>query len=277
MQQPDGSETEPVFLQLYHGGHVGTYKMILPSREGWIVFDVLSHVQRWRKSNHPNKNIHFHIIAYLSFDDLSKEENGKSCKDSSIKFDQAVSNKTEDKTLLMIYSRDLDVVKFNVSALIEAAEEDYSNARHRRQMASSEPPPQQDPLTRCGKHTLQINLTMFNRIWHLAQISQDALYPRTFNINICGGECDRTLPSFMTAQHSIILYYLHTRNHDTPFSNAVWGQCCAPVTYRSIETLFSLPKGEIRIVTLRDISVEECSCLSILERTEPPQSPTSSR
>jgi hypothetical protein len=274
MKTPAGSVIQPVFLQLYHGGHKGLYKKVNPSREGWIVFDVLSHLQRWRASNHPNKHIHFYVTTYNSIDDLSKEENGKDCNDgSSIQFE--VTNKTngdiDQQPMLMIYTHDLDVVKFNLSAIFAAAEAKGSTGVWRRQSGDShsEVRPTLPPSRGCGKHTLQIDLNTFNQIWRLAQPSQSAIYPMTFDINVCGGNCDRDLPSLYTAQHSIILYYLHTRSHTPPYSNAMWGQCCAPVKYRSIETLISLPNQEFKIVTLRDISVEKCSCMSIL-RTQPP-------
>ena len=268
MRQPDGSDYQPIYLQLYHGQHKGTYKTVTPSREGWIVFDVLSHIQQWRASNHRHrkKNIHFHVLIYTSLDELTKRENGKNCHDSTIQFDQAAINGTNTgdfQPLLMIYSHDLDVIKFNLSA-IEAAETESNDVHRRDTDGNTEARPTQPTMGRCGMHTLQINLTTFNHIWHLAQTSQTALYPRTFNINVCGGSCDRNLPLFAPAQHSIIMYYLHRRSHPTPFGNATWGQCCAPVKYQSIETLFSLPEGEVRIVTLRDISVKRCSCLTIL-------------
>ena len=271
MRQPDGSEIQPVFLQLYHGNHKGTYKRVSPSREGWIVFDVLGHLRQWRttSSHHPNKKIKFYIVTYNSLDDLSKDEKGKNCSESSIQFDQGVED-DDLKPLLMIYSHDFDIVRFNVSALTAAAEEDSDNHAQRRQASSTTATTTQQPdaMSRCRKHELQIGLSTFNRIWHTAQVSQTAIYPSTFNINVCGGDCERHIPSLMTAQNAIILYYLHTNNHQTPISNTVWGQCCAPVRYRSIDTLFSLPEsdGEVRIITLKDISVKECSCLSILDR-----------
>lgn len=277
MKQPDGSDFDPVFLQIYHGGHKGTYKRVTPNREGWIVFDVLGHLQRWRASGHPHKNIHFYIITYRSFNDLSKRENGTNCHNSTIKFDHATASNTTDEDidlqpLLMIYSRDMDVVKFNVSAIIAAAEAQKSKRMQRRQADDGSYSEVTEPtLGGCGKHSLEIGIDTFNTIWQLAQPTQTALYPTTLNIDVCGGSCNTDLPSFLTAQHSIILYYLHTRSHATPYSNAEWSQCCAPVKYGSIEIMFALP-DQIKIDTLRDITVKQCSCMSILRRTQPPTS-----
>jgi hypothetical protein len=286
MQQPDGSNYHPVVLRLHHGRHKGTFKKLSPSREGWIVFDVLSHVNRWRAANHSHKNIHFYIVTYPSLDDMTKDVNGKDCRSSSIKFDQALAedrNTSEiDKDfqpLLMIYSHNLDDIMLNVSALIEAAD-----SKQRRDVSSttsysgvSDATPTPDPMGSCRKHNYEIDRDTFNTIWHLGQSSQDVLVPTTFNIGVCGGDCDRDVPRSL-AQHSIILYYLHLRDHQTPYRNIAWGQCCAPVKYRSVETLFSLPNnGEFRIVTLRDLSVERCSCLTIFRRPPPTDSDDSSR
>ena len=261
VKQPTSVQVpDSVYLRLYHGSRKGSYKIVSPIREGWIVFDVIDEVNQWRSTNRPHKKIHFYIVAYTNLDNLDKGENGKNCQESAIKFNQPsdTDDDTDNQPLLMIYSHDLDVIKFNVSALINNS----TSERHRRQNNELSQP----QVHSCGKHNLQINLTTFNNIWHLGERSQTALFPRTFDINVCGGQCNRDIPN-SSAQHSIILYYLYTRGHTTSYENTPWGECCAPVKYRSIETLFSLPAGEIRIVLLRDMSVEQCSCLNNLQPT----------
>lgn len=278
MKRPSGDLVNLVYLQLYHGRHKGGYKIVYPNREGWIVFDVLDHIRRWRDHGHPNKSIHFYIRTYTSEYDLQKGQNWKACNDSPVQFDQALipgSQNSEDlQPLLMIYSHDLNTVNFNLTALMEAAEanEHLMNKRSDSEYTETSPPtPELEeellPLARmdtCRKHNLQIDLARFNEIWHLAQSSQTALYPTTFDINVCGGGCHRDIP-ITSAQHSFIVYYLHTHVNAQQYRNVIWGQCCAPVKYKNIETLFSLPDGEFRIVTIRDISVEQCTCLTIYQ------------
>ena len=283
MKQPPGDQVTHVYLQLYHGSQLGSYKMVTPNREGWVVFDVLNDVQQWRAANHPHKKIHFYIVVYANEEDHRMGRNGKDCHNSPIKFHQPMSpeedgsDATDDlQPLLMIYSHDLNAVKFNLTALIDAAESERSSTNKRRRSTSSEysstnsdatPTPNSVVMPSCGRRELQIDLDTFNRIWHLSQPRQTALFPTHFNLNICGGNCYRDAP-LLSAQHPFILYYLYTREHAVPHNNTVWGQCCAPVKYKSIETLFSLPKGEVRIVTLKDMSVAQCSCLTILKRPD---------
>ena len=209
MKTPDGSVIDPVYLRLYHGGHKGSYKKVNPSREGWIVFDVLDHLQRWRASNYPHKHIHFYITTYTSFDDLTKGENGKNCHDgSSIQFE--VTNNTsgdiDQQPQLMIYSYDLEVLNFNTTAIKEAAEANESTGVQRCSViySETEPPTLPELSTGCIKHEYEISLDTLNEIWHLAQPSQLAVYPPRLNINVCGGGCNRNLPSRHAAQHSII-------------------------------------------------------------------------
>ena len=259
MRQPTGDQVNSVYLQLYYGNRKGSDKKVSPIREGWIVFDVINEVNQWRMDDHSNGKIHFQIITYTSEVDLARGKNGKNCHKSAIKFNQPSDTDDDDdidnKPLLMIYSHDLDVIKFNVSALIDA----HVGERHRRQYSEL------SPLAHsCGKHNLQINLTTFNNIWQLGEKFQTALQPDYFDINVCGGQCNRDIPN-ASAQHSLILYYLYTRGHTTSYENTNWGQCCVPIKYRSIPTLFDLHEGVIRIVLLRDISVDKCSCLSILQ------------
>jgi hypothetical protein len=269
MKQPSGDLINTLYLQLYHGRQRGSYKKLSPIREGWVVFDVLNEVNQWRDANHPHKKIHFYIIVYSNEDDLIKGKNGRDCSNSLIQFDQPIEG-DDNQPLLMIYSHDLNVARINITALAEATNntQNSTTGRHRRQTVNNGanlPPLRQS----CGKHSLVISLDTLNEIWRLTgRANEHAIFPRSFNINVCAGECSRSIP-LSTAQHSIIAYFLHTRNRDDEilYRNATWGQCCAPVKYRSIETLFSLPRNEVRIVTIKDMSVEQCSCLTILERT----------
>ena len=274
MQQPSGDLINTFYLQLYHGHQSGrhqrgSYKKLSPAREGWVVFDVLDELNQWRDAEHQHKQIHFHIVTYTSEDDFIKGENGKDCHDTSIKFDQPTDSDADNQPLLMIYSHDLNLVNLNYAAIIEASNitERSISSRHRRSTGNSSEPLHHS----CGKHNLVISLDTFNEIWHLARPHQDAIYPRSFDISICAGGCVSSIP-LSTAQHSFIAYYLHTRgkNEVIQYRNAQWGECCAPVKYKSIETLFSINggnNGEVRIVRIQDLSVEQCSCMTILQQT----------
>ena len=270
MQQPSGDLINTLYLQLYHGHHSGnhqrgSYKKLSPVREGWVVFDVLDELNQWRDANRQHKHIHFHIVTYTSEDDFIKGENGKDCHDSLIKFDQPTDADVDNLPLLMIYSHDLNML--NLSALVEASDtkESLTPGRRRRSTGNSS-----EPLNhRCGKHNLEISLDTFNEIWHIGRPNQDAIYPRRFDISICAGGCSTSVP-LSNAQHSFIAYYLHAqgRSEVIQYRNAQWGECCAPVKYKSIETLFTIEENnEVRIVRIQDMSVEQCSCMTILQQT----------
>ena len=268
MKQPSGDRVNTIFLQLYHGTRPISKKLVSPSREGWVVFDLLHEVDHWkaRLTEHPHKQIHLSVLEFTKEEDLMKTELGKNCHDSSIQFNRPFDSNDDDsfdesiardkQPLLMVYSFDPNTINFNLSALIEAANASSGTQEPTRRAARQ---------TRgCQQHSLTIDRNTFNEIWHLGDASQTAIFPSNFPINVCGGHCENNVP-VSTAQHSIVLYYLSTRRHPLPVNELYWGQCCAPVKYRNIETLFSLPGGEFQIVQLREMSVEQCTCLNILK------------
>lgn len=265
MKQPTGDQVNAVYLRLYHGRRKGGYKKVSPIREGWVVFDVINEINQWRAANHPHKKIHFYIVTYTSEEDLIKGQNGKNCHDSPIKFHQPTGNNDSDtevdnKPLLMIYSHDLNTFMFDVDAIKNATEEKKREHRSTSTENSTEVLNQG-----CTKHNLQISLETFNKIWRLGHSSQLALYPPNIDINVCGGQCQHNVP-LSSAQHSIVLFYLAIR-HSPPYDNVEWSQCCAPVKYKNLEVLFTLPNDEMRIVLLKNLSVERCSCLNIIQPT----------
>ena len=283
MKQPRGDQVKPVYLQLYHGTHRGRSKVFSPNREEWIVFDVLSDIQHWREANHPHKKIHFYVIMYTTLDDFIRQQNGLDCHEAPIEFDQPTSSgqnctigesTADHQPLLMIYTYELDAVQFNLSAIVEAAKDTQSDDhRYKRDddeytNVEQEPTtaPSSSPTPGCRKHALQIDLDTFNNIWHSARPDQNAIFPPQLSINTCGGSCNRDIPD-LSAQHSILLYYLYTKGRNVPVVGSQWDQCCVPVVYEHIDVIFSLPQ-EVRIVSLKGISVGFCSCLTIIKWPE---------
>lgn len=274
MKQPNGDQVNAVYLRLYHGSRKGGYKKVSPIREGWVVFDVLNEINQWRAANHPHKKIHFYIVTYTSEEDLIKGQNGKDCHASPIKFHQPqYTNETNSDEeadympLLMIYIHDLNTEKFNVSAIVDSDMFNVSDVSAEKRSAN--PVNVSDPLHGCTKHNLSIDLELFNNIWRLGHREQVALFPRTIDINVCGGECTNQHP-IGAPQHSIVLYYLYTRGRRPPHSNnhnVEWSQCCVPVKYKSLEVLFSLPNEVMEIILLKNLSVESCSCLNIIQKS----------
>jgi hypothetical protein len=272
MKQPSGDLINTLYLQLYHGRQRGSYKKLSPIREGWVVFDVLNEVNQWRDANHPHKKLHFYVIAYSSKDDLIKGRNGRDCTNPLIQFDQPIEG-DDNQPLLMIYSHVLNLANINVSALLEPPNTTRNltadRYRHHRRTVHSlvvQPALELRVNQSCGTQNLSIGLETLNEFWHLAHPNQNVVFPTNFNINTCAGECSQSIhPS--AVQHSALIYYLHTRNRNDIlglYQNAQWKHCCVPAKYRSIEVLVRLPRNEVRIVRVRDISVEQCACYSIL-------------
>lgn len=266
MHDPDGSVFQPVVLQLYHGNNTSTRKELTPSREGWVVLDILNDIERWRTFHRHERHIHFHVITYPTVTDALKEENGENCT-GPLKFygaRETVAN-TDKRPVLMIYSKDIYGNTIDREALIAAAtnnEREVRSVNHNSDSITTART--SDSFGSCEKHTLRLNLTAFNNIWRIVQPHQTALFPTHFNLDICGGTCGRNYPSNFAVTHSFLAYYLHSRSYRTQQDNAQWTQCCAPVRYKGVEALFSLPGDEFRIVALNDISVDKCSCLSVL-------------
>lgn len=267
MKQPNGDQVNPVYLRLYHGKRKGGYKKVYPIREGWVVFDVLNEINHWRMANHPHKEIHFYIITYTSKEDLMKGQNGRNCHDSPIKFHQPTgTNSTahfdDTMPLLMLYIHDLNPLKINVSDIIGDTE-NVTNRRSVREENSGATT--QAQLQHCSLHNISINQSTFNKILHLANPEQTAIFPQTFNINVCGGQCHDG-PPINLPQHSSFLYYLYTRRYAPAYYNNVeWTQCCAPTEYKSLEVLFALPHDIIEIITLKELTVVKCKCLRIIQ------------
>ena len=226
-----------------------------------MVFDVLDELNQWRDTNHPHEQIHFNIVTYTSEDDLMKGENGKDCHNPLITFDQPTED--EDKQpLLLIYSHNLNN---DISALFEAsnAMPNMTADRHRRMTVNSsvaQPAVNQS----CGKHNLTISANTFTEIFRLASANVEVLLPKSFDINVCAGECSQS-DSQSSAVYSLITNYLHTRiQNNLLYSNAHWGQCCAPAKYKTVEALIRVSNSELIIVGIEGISVELCSCYSTL-------------
>lgn len=267
MKQPNGDQVNPVYLRLYHGKRKGGYKKVYPIREGWVVFDVLNEINHWRMANHPHKEIRFYIITYTSEEDLLKGQNGKNCHDSPIKFHQPTSTNStahfdDTMPLLMLYIHDLNPLKINVSSIIEATK----NITNRRSVSGgSSGATTQAQLQDCSLHNISINQSIFNKIWHLGKPEQTAMYPNTFDINVCGGQCHDN-PPIDLPQHSGFLYYLYTRRYaPADYSNVQWTECCAPTKYNATDVLFLFPNDIVDIVPLLDLKVVECKCLRVIQ------------
>lgn len=255
MKHPSPDLLHPIHLQLFRNDIGIVHKTVSPAREGWVVFDVLDEINRLKPQlvDHPHRKIRFTIKAYDSTKDLATDMNGKDCNESPVEFEQ---NSESHPPLLMIYSYDPNAVKLNISALFEnissISNTSLPSADRKRRNSPS-----------CARHDLEISLSQFNEIWRSGSPARTALYPPSFNLGVCGGVCNNRFP-IAAPQHTVILYYLASREHPVPSSFSEWEQCCAPVKYRSFDALFSLPDDEYQIIPLQELSVERCACMNIV-------------
>ena len=245
-------------MGLFRDGIKISHRMVSPAREGWVVFDVLDDLNRVKdelnKQPHRNRNITFTIKTYKNQFDLALDHNGEDCYNSSLKF-QRKPQSSVYPPLLMIYSKDDNFLKLNVSAILKniSRPSNVSSKISRTKRSTS-----------CGRHTLDITVAQFNEVWQLGNSQITALAPYVFHLGVCGGQCNINYYPNGSPQHSVILYYLASR-HPAP-NNMSWTECCAPVEYDNLEFLFR--NGDNYIITpLWEVSVSRCACLRTVSMT----------
>ena len=251
MHRPDPVLYTAIDLILFRDNIRIVHKMLSPAREGWVVFDVLNEINRLKDelNSHPHRNITFTIKTYKNKNDLVKDQNGQDCHNSSLSFERD-SQSFVHPPLLIIYSNDDNLLKLNISAIIQNIRPSNESSKISRTKRN----------TNCGRHTLDLTIAQFNDLWRLGNSDLTVLAPHIFRIGVCGGQCRFSNYPNGSPQHSAILYFLGSR-HPPPY-NMTWKDCCAPVAYNNVEVLLqSQDKGAIYITPLWDLSVSRCGCL----------------
>ena len=189
--------------------------------------------------------------------------------------------------LLIVYSYDPKIEHMNYKLLAErvlaenmlsttAATSDTlpgvqavpDSERRKRDDATMAPTATSPPIPGCRVNELTINaqdLRYLNP--NKNPKGFNVIMPVTYNAGICGGKCDRSLPSNSGSDHALFIHLLLGTEgfKQQQKSHYSYTQCCVPISYKPLEVLYEDDVNNLSINIIKDMIIKECECLDVLD------------
>ncbi|KAI9557115.1 putative TGF-beta ligand Decapentaplegic protein [Daphnia sinensis] len=215
--------------------------------EGWMTFDVLPALLRWRqqpKRNHglwlEMKRLNEETLSDIEHFHLRKRRRRRrSAVSSSLQPEQEEGNETDDQLDLRWASQQPLLVTYS----------DDGRSRVRGKRAAEKKHKRKGRRDNCRRQSLYVD---FNDVgwndWIVAPPGYHAYY--------CHGDCPFPLPDHLnTTNHAIVQTLVHSVN-----PSAVPRACCVPTELSSISMLYIDEYDKVVLKNYHDMVVEACGC-----------------
>nr|CAG4651041.1 EOG090X07KO [Simocephalus serrulatus] len=221
--------------------------------EGWMTFDVLPALLRWREQ--PNRNyglwLEMRRVNDEALSDIQhfhlRRSRSRRRRRSSSSGSESVGSSDEDNSVV-VEQEQLDLRWASQQPLLVTYSDD-GRARVRSKRAAEKKHKRKGRRDNCRRQSLYVDFSDVGwNDWIVAPPGYHAYY--------CHGDCPFPLPDHLnTTNHAIVQTLVHSVN-----PSAVPRACCVPTELSSISMLYIDEYDKVVLKNYHDMVVEACGC-----------------